>query len=182
MIRSSIFAGLVFLLSACSKDVNEPPSQLPYSFFNTPVVNTGYYAYDLNGTLINVIGLPNTLREATIGGVQYSMLTFPNPSWHGIFNQSQWTISLNPAFEGRTGRVWLVKATSSEGTSPFISENGRIYQNMGEPFVVWEGTYEGQGLLSVPTPVNEDADYRLYVEIEGKLIYDNLAVRQFSTY
>jgi len=183
MIRK-LFLG-VFLLSllACSKDEKEPPSQLPYSFFNNPVISTGYYAYNINGSQIAIIGLPNTLREVTVGSTEYSMLTFPNPSWYqeGGSGQGFWTISLSPSFEGHEGKAWLVKAASSDDTSPFISENGTHFQNTGDPFIVWEGVYDRQ-ILQVPVPASEDADYRLYIEVEGILIYDNLAVRQFLTY
>ena len=184
MLRSLIIGGFLFFLCACSKDAEEPPTQLPYSYFNTPVTNTGYYAYDINGSLIRVIGLPNTFREITINNARYSMRTFPNPRWYGRFSLAQggnWFVDLSSEFEGRTGKAYLVRANGSSESSEIISENGTYFQNTGEPFIVWEGSYEDRRII-VPTPADRDADYRLYVEIEGKLIYDNLAVRQFSTY
>ncbi|MEM9050753.1 MAG: hypothetical protein AAGC47_01770 [Bacteroidota bacterium] len=179
-----ILIGCMLVFSfGCSDDEVEPPTALPYSFFNNPIVNTGYYAHDLNGSLIRAIGLPNTLRELAAGSNTFRIVTFPNPVWYGegFSATGFWSISFNEAFAGRTGKAWLVRASASAQESQVIFENGSYLQNTGDPFVVWEGTYSGQ-FLRVPIPVNEDSDYRIYIELEGRLMYDNLAVREFLTY
>jgi hypothetical protein len=183
MKNSSILMLMVLIFLGCSKENDNPVTQIPSSFFNNPLVNTGYYAYSINGSLIRVMGIPNTQREITINNVDYSIVTFPNPRWYQSESVGQdfWNIGLSPSFQAKTGKVWLMRASQSEDFSPFVQENGSTHQAIGQPAVVWQGTYQGTR-LQVPIPAAEDADFRLYLEIEGYLLYDNLVVREFLTY
>ena len=80
MISRWIIFGCFLFLFGCSEK-QDPPSVIPYSHFNQPVINTGYYAYDLLGVPIREIGFPNTFREVDTDRGRIEVYTFPNPAW-----------------------------------------------------------------------------------------------------
>jgi hypothetical protein len=182
MIRTCLFGALVLLLCACSKE-EEPTTRIPYSYYNDPIVNTGYYAYNLNGSPIRIIGIPNTKREAETPQGDIRMVTFPNPAWiqEGEFLQASWSINIDGPIPAVSRKAYLVRAKRSGDASwngAFL--NGSFHHAVGEPTVVWEGEYSRNFRISLP--VSETGDYRLYLEMDGYYLYDNLAIREFLTY
>jgi hypothetical protein len=183
MIRWIIFGGLLFFLYSCSKEEENPPEFIPYSHFNRPLVNTGYYAYDINGSLIRVIGIPNTFRSvSSVQGV-IRMTSFPNPArliQTESGQKANWNVQLQGPFPNGDRRAFLVRASETANFDPGIFTNGAYFQALDEPTVVWQGQY---GILfNISIPADEPGDYRLYLEMDGYYLYDNLAIRSSGTF
>ncbi|HKK38193.1 MAG TPA: hypothetical protein VJ949_02120 [Cryomorphaceae bacterium] len=182
MNRRLLFGVIVLLLSACSKE-EKPTTQIPYSYFNEPIVNTGYYAYDLNGSPIRIIGIPNTKREAETPQGDIRMVTYPNPAWiqEGEFLQANWSVDLAGPIPAVSRKAFLIRAsTTGDDTANGAFFNGSYHHVIGENTIVWEGEYSRNFRISLP--VSETGDYRLYLEMDGYYLYDNLAIREFLTY
>src|SRR6056297_1929935 len=109
MNRRLLFGVIVLLLSACSKE-EKPTTQIPYSYFNEPIVNTGYYAYDLNGSPIRIIGIPNTKREAETPQGDIRMVTYPNPAWiqEGVVLQVSWSVNVDGPIPAVSRKAFLI--------------------------------------------------------------------------
>lgn len=148
----------------------------------SPIINTGYHAYDMNGSLIFDVGTPNTLRDTVIHQAEASIRTFPNPAWpsDGFSGTVIWNITVQKPTPDSEIKATLAKANyAEEFLSPEWFQNGGFDQILIDSMVVWEGEFE-QPFIQID--VTEFGDYRLYVEMDSIVLYDNLAVREFLTY
>jgi hypothetical protein len=171
----------VGVLLSCSKDDN--PNRAPRPISNT-VVNTGYHAYDPNGSFIFDIGTPNTKRDTTINGEEIFMRTFPNPAWpsDGFSGTVIWNVFVDNVDPENGFRAILVKANYiEEFLSPEWFENGGFDQDLVDSTIVWEAVID-EISFNVEIEVPGLGDYRLYVEMDSITLYDNFAVREFLTY
>ncbi|MCA1761504.1 MAG: hypothetical protein ABR574_07270 [Cryomorphaceae bacterium] len=187
MISRATILGIIFLICACAKE-NEPPAHIPYSHAGIAPVNTGYYAYDQNGIPLRVVGIPNTLREVETEQGKVEMITFPNPLWYDLSETGSisWRSNVGGPIPDGPRKAILVSANSAanqQSNGSFI--NGAFHQVLNDSLVVWEGTYtngEYSSVIDVTIQVDEPGDYRLYLEIDGYYLYDNLAVRKYLTF
>lgn len=182
MIRKLVYVGLFVFICACAKE-SEPPEHIPYSHVGNALVNTGYYAYDEIGSPIRVVGIPNTFREIETEQGKIEMRTFPNPSWYDLSETGRisWLSSVDGPIPDGPRKAILVRANyAANGQSNGNLINGAFHQVYNDSLVVWEGSYTD--MVEVSIQVDEPGDYRLYVEIDGYYLYDNLAVRNYLTF
>jgi len=176
MKRKIAWIGLILMILACEKSQDLPTR---HPFLQAPV-NTGYYAFDQNGSYIRQVGNPNVKNGTFPYQTQFRI--FPNPTAYSFSDvyTGLWYVSFNSEFEGKEKKIWVMKARYQEIPDEGTIENGRYYLKVGAE-VVYETTTMEQ-ILNINLSNPSSRDYRLYVEIDGKQYHDNLAIRARGTY
>ena len=167
---------MILLVLACEKS-QDLPSRHP--FLQAPI-NTGYFAFDQNASFIRQVGNPN-VKNGTYP-YETNFRVFPNPATYSFSDiyTGFWNIAFADEFEGKEKKIWILKASYQEIPDEGIIENGQYYLKVGAELVYETITQEQ--ILNINLTNPSSTDYRIYVEIDGKQYYDNLAIRARGTY
>ncbi len=173
MMRFLIACALLLCLG-CEKKVDSPNL---HPFYAVPV-NTGYYAYDSNGNFLRVVGIPNIKNGTAPYDREFVM--FPNPLRSSTF-QHEDSVSCRIFLPvGMSKKVWVLPANYSEHSSSTLNQNGGSFQVVSNTPVFQIETNDQR--VDIILPVDQHTDYRVYVELDGELYYDNIAIRDFDTF
>lgn len=162
-----LFMVTTLLTWSCSKE--EPEIRL--SQFETPVV-TGFELRDEFGNLNKVIGNPNIKlgNESNDHTSEYYFITFPNPSINSC------RVNIKTPNPHSIKRVWIVEAKYFGNSSSSTTHLGAssLIDVGGSPLIQSEGPYNG--LISIDLSSLKEGYYRIYLEVDHLILYDNLII------
>ncbi len=161
---------LLFLsgITSCRKD--EPSSES-----GKPVI-TGYYQRSITGGGVNggdpeIVGNPNTrLGDGNdFASPDYYLISYPNPC-----TGDQLRIATKSPDESSQKQLWIVPAEWSEKAP----DNTPIMTNETlDKLSEFSTTFSSQ-MVAIKTSRFSNGYYRVYLEIDGKLFYDNVLIQK----
>lgn len=132
---------------------------------------TGYYARDEAGHYMGRYGMPNVNLgdQYTWENSRYHITMFPNPA----HNRS--TVFIKSPNQNQMKKLWLTRAIPTLPFEPTIveSDNWNNFVVGGAPLLQGEFT-QREAYLNISDLPN--GYYRLYVEMDGLIFYDNLLI------
>ena len=177
MINKLLGIGFILICLSCQKADDSPAM---YPILEDPI-NTGYYAYDINGNFVRQVGSPNVKNGTHPYPLKFGF--YPNPLWYSTieFSEFHLRLSLPSSDEGKVKNVSVFRALYNENPAEGIVENGSYLQIIGgQP--IYEITTT-KSVVDLTFPNNSvDADYRVYVKMNGAIHYENIAIREFQKY
>lgn len=156
---TKLAAAALLLFASCSK---EEPSQ-EGGFLEKPLVK-GYFKRSTRGHPVGQVGLPNVQLEKN----GYQLLTYPNPAVQII------AIRIEKESPQQLTKVFIVPAVS-ELEVPYYTFSNSTYIQTSRPVAEVESM---EGMLHLDVQNLEKGFYRLYVNIGGTLLWDNLLISE----
>jgi hypothetical protein len=156
------------LIIACSKE----SSDFQLSNFEIPVI-TGFQVRDHTGSTVQIIGNPNIKLKNESN--RYSFISYPNPI------KSYCYISIkSPADTYK--KVWLVRADYMLNNEPVIETLGMKTLYVGG-VPLFKGVIGPQSeAIILDLSSFKNGYYRIYLETDGILLYDNLVINNLITF
>jgi len=164
--RILAFLALIPLVfTFCAKE--EPVTRLPG--LEIPEI-TGYYLRDQNGYTMGTIGNPNVQpgNGPSLAESDHYFMIYPNPATHYLYLYSKSTAA------NSVRRIWMVAAATGS-SAPGYSEafNSINLVAGGTPLISHTSTSDN---IVLDISSLEPGYYRVYLENDGLLFYDNLVV------
>lgn len=156
----------LIMFSGCTKE----DAEIRFPQFEVPQFK-GYYAHNEAGNYMGRYGMPNVNLgdQDTWENSRYHILMFPNPA----HNRS--TVFIKSPVQNQEKKLWLTRAIPTLPFEPTIVESD-TWNNFvagGAPLLQGEFTQREAYLDISALP---DGYYRLYVEMDGLIFYDNLLI------
>ncbi|MCK9617016.1 MAG: hypothetical protein M0R21_04190 [Lentimicrobiaceae bacterium] len=165
-----IFLIVLFIIS-CSKEDNE----FRLSDFSIPTIN-GYYQRDLVANIIGIVGTPNVRLGNSTGfnNSIYYFFCYPNPCSKGLC-----AIHIKAPIKNEIKKLWITPAYfNNQGSNNSIDLNNssNIFIG-GSPVFQTEFTSND---LTVNLSQIPNGYYRIYLKVNGYLLYDNLLIYKLN--
>lgn len=166
MIRILTVLVLVLLIfPACTSEdsvVRAPGLEIPEI--------TGYYLRDHNGVDMGTVGTPNVKLGSGPNLVEsdYFFMAYPNPAYHHVALYSK-----SPSGNS-VRRIWLVEAVTDYPDPGLADSFNGINMVVGGTPLIQTVTTTENAFLNVESL--EPGYYRIYLETDGMLFFDNLVV------
>lgn len=155
---------MVPVLAGCTKE----EADYRLSGFDIPVV-TGFIFRDIEGTPQGNYGEPNVyLHEGEdYLSSDYRLTVFPNPAYNMI------NVDIISPHPDTQKKLWITPAV-------FASPNAGISSDIGMSNMILGGTpiiqYENSRQFAIDLSSFAEGYYRVYVEADGLIFYDNLVI------
>lgn len=160
---------LIFIsisILSCSKD----DSNIRVSNLETPIL-TGFLLRNITGDVIGKIGFPNIKlgNESNDNNSEYFFSTYPNPI------KDKASIYIKSPNTNTTKKVWIVHAEYNNNISNAETSigNATLLSAGGSP--IFYGEISSNDIHLDLSNLNEGY-YRVYVNIDGLTLYDNLII------
>jgi hypothetical protein len=159
-----------FIIS-CSKEDNE----LRLSDFNLPIIN-GYYLRDFRANYAGSVGIPNVqLGNSTdFNNSIYYFSFYPNPCSEGLC-----AIYIKTPKSNEIKKLWITPAifnNQSSNCSIDLNNSSNVFIG-GSPVFQTEFTSNN---LTVDLSKISNGYYRIYLKVNGYLLYDNLVINKLK--
>ena len=159
MTRILLCFGIITLILSCSK--KEPEFPVP---MHTPVI-TGFIFRDLYGNVTGETGIPNSKLndpEIITENIEFRLGVFPVPCY------DRFRIEIATPGEKK---IWIVPANLSPGLNNHFNS---IVKNLSATPVFTLITYDNTIMVDIPE--TEHLYYRIYVEIQGVLLWAHMII------
>lgn len=158
--RLAAAAAALLLCISCSKE----ESTLEGGFFEKPLVK-GYFERSTEGYPVGQVGLPNVQLEKN----GYQLLMYPNPAVHIV------AIQIDKQSKKQLAKAFIVPAATKLTDLPYYTFSNSTYIQTSRPVAEVESR---GGTLHLDVQHLEKGFYRLYVNIDGTLLWDNLLISE----
>ena len=160
------------IISSCTKKDTE----IRLSEFETPTI-TGVNLRGFDGSDYGTIGVPNIKQgnESNDYHSAYYFTFYPNPSAERIF------VYIKTPTEGELKKLWIVQANwDNQVSGDWMGLNNATNITVGgSPLVHDEFTPGG---IAIELSHFAEGYYRIYLEVNGHLLYDNLIINKSKVF
>jgi len=167
---------IVFFLSACKKENGSYDASLTIK----PIY--GIECRNSSGDLYAIIGSPNLrLKDKETGPYNYSIITIANPNYEPYYNvnfHSGMYVFIESYLPVNYAHLWVEKARYFDNPSStvnylgaeYLKANAHVIDKDSLPLVL------GHNSLALYVEPLTPGYYRLYLQINDELLWDNLAI------